>query len=330
MVIHSKIIKDKKDNKMFSKYIYTSKNAKQSVSISTLMLALLLAFTSYGQQDPQFTDYMFNTLTVNSAYAGSRGHLSVTGLNRTQWVGLDGAPETQTFSVESPVGKNVGLGFSVVNDNVGPSDEFFFDANFSYTVHLNNDSKLSFGIKGGGRMLSVDFTQGRYQEQEAIFQNINNKFLATIGAGVYWHNEDTYVGLSVPNFLTDNHYDEIQDAIAAERLHYFLIAGKVFDLSPTIKFKPAFLGKFVIGAPVIADVSANFLFNETLRLGVAYRWDDSVSGLLGLQLGPKLMVGYAYDYTTTELQNFNNGTHEIMLRFELRSKEKQLKSPRFF
>ncbi|TYA71345.1 PorP/SprF family type IX secretion system membrane protein [Seonamhaeicola marinus] len=316
---------------MFSKYIHTDKNAKQGVSLSTLVLGLLLALASYGQQDPQFTDYMFNTLTVNSAYAGSRGHLSVTGLHRTQWVGLDGAPETQTFSIESPVGKNVGLGFSIVNDKVGPSNEFFFDANFSYTVHLNNDSRLSFGIKGGGRMLDVDFTPEYQQQQgEAIFQDINNKFLATIGAGIYWHNEDTYVGLSVPNFLTDNHYDEIQDAIAAERLHYFFIAGKVFDLSPTVKFKPAFLGKFVVGAPVIADVSANFLFNETLRLGVAYRWDDSVSGLVGLQLGPKLMVGYAYDYTTTELQNFNTGTHEIMLRFELKSKEKQLKSPRFF
>ncbi len=321
---------DIKKNKMFYDYKNTGMNTKLTV-LSTIVLSLLLSFASYAQQDPQYTDYMFNTLTVNSAYAGSRGHLTVTGLHRTQWVGLDGAPETQSFSVESPVGKNVGLGFSIVNDRLGPSDEFYFDANFSYTIHLNNDSKLSFGLKGGGRMLNVDFTRGRFQEQEAIFQNnINNRFLPTIGAGVYWHSDDTYVGLSVPNFLTDEHYDEIQDVVAAERLHYFLIAGKVFDLSPTVKFKPAFLGKFVVGAPIIADVSANFLFNESLRLGVAYRWDDSVSGLIGLQISPKLMIGYAYDYTTTELQDFNNGTHEIMLRFELKSKEKQLKSPRFF
>ncbi|WP_406683382.1 type IX secretion system membrane protein PorP/SprF [Seonamhaeicola sp. MEBiC1930] len=305
-------------------------SAKHRVSVITMLLALFITSVSNAQQDPQYTDYMFNTLTVNSAYAGSRGHLTVTGLNRTQWVGLDGAPETQSFSVDSPVGKNVGLGFSIVNDRVGPSDEFFFDANFSYTIHLNDESKLSFGIKGGGRMLNVDFTKGTYQQQEGIFQNINNKFLATIGAGVYWHNEDAYVGLSVPNFLTDEHYDEVQDAVAAERLHYFLIGGKVFDLSPKVKFKPAFLGKFVIGAPIIVDLSANFLFSDTLRLGAAYRWDDSVSGLIGLQITPQLMVGYAYDFTTTELQNFNNGTHEIMLRFELKSKEKQLKSPRFF
>lgn len=138
------------------------------------------------------------------------------------------------------------------------------------------------------------------------------------------------IGLSVPNFLNSEHYDSVQDVVSAERLHLFLIAGKVFELSPTIKFKPAFLGKFVTGAPIIADLSANFMFYDNLRLGVAYRWDDSVSGLIGFQVGPKLMIGYAYDYTTTQLQDFNSGTHEIMLRFELISKEKQLKSPRFF
>lgn len=295
------------------------------------LVLILVLQNSNAQQDPQYTDYMFNTLTVNSAYAGSRGHLTATALHRTQWVGLDGAPTTQSFSVESPVGKNVGLGIVLVNDRLGPSDEFYLDANFSYTINLNNNSRLSFGIKGGGRMLNIDWTRGSYQEQENVFQqNIENKFLPTIGAGVYWHSANSYIGLSVPNFLTDKHYDGVQNAIAAERLHYFLIAGKVFDLSPRIKFKPAFLGKFVVGAPLIADLSANFMFDDTLRLGLAYRWDDSVSGLLGLQVSPKLMIGYAYDATTTRLRNFNSGTHEIMLRFELRSREKQLKSPRFF
>lgn len=314
------------------KFYLKHKNSNMNLS-SKIVTGLLMCFVtliSHGQQDPQYTDYMFNPLTVNSAYAGSRGHLSFTGLHRTQWVGLDGAPRTQSFSIESPVGKNVGLGVSVVNDRLGPSDEFYFDANFSYTIPLNNDNKLSFGIKGGGRMLSIDWNRGKYQEQENVFENFNNKFLPTIGAGIYIHSDKSYIGLSVPNFLTSEHYDGVQNAIAAERLHFFLIAGKVFDLSSSVKFKPAVLGKFVAGAPIIADLSANFMFHDVLRLGAAYRWDDSVSGLIGLQLGPKLMVGYAYDFTTTELQDFNSGTHEIMLRFELKSKEKQLKSPRFF
>ena len=315
--------------KLYLKYKNLEMNLKLKIIVG---LALVFVFhKGNAQQDPQYTDYMFNTLTVNSAYAGSLGHLTVTGLHRTQWVGLDGAPQTQSFSVESPVGKNVGLGVVLVNDRLGPSDEFYLDANFSYTINLNNESRLSFGLKGGGRMLNVDWTRGTYQEQENVFQQpIDNKFLPTVGAGVYWHSETTYVGLSVPNFLTDEHYDGIQNAIAAERLHYYLIAGKVFDLSPTVKFKPAVLGKFVVGAPIIADVSANFMFQDNLRLGVAYRWDDSVSGLIGFQLGPKIMLGYAYDATTTRLKNFNSGSHEIMLRFELKSEEKQLKSPRFF
>lgn len=294
-------------------------------------LVLLTTLVSYGQQDPQYTDYMFNTLNVNSAYAGSRGHLTFTGLHRTQWVGLDGAPTTQSFSIDSPVGKNVGLGVSIINDRLGPSDEFYLDANFSYTIKLSDNRRLSFGLKGGGRMLNIDWTRGSYQEDENVFQNnIENKFLPTIGAGIYLHGERSYIGLSVPNFLTSEHYDGIQNAVAAERRHFFLIGGRVFDLSPTVKFKPAFLGKFVTGAPIIIDLSANFMFYDSLRLGVAYRWDDSVSGLIGLQVGPKLMIGYSYDATTTKLRNFNSGTHEIMLRFELRSKEKQLKSPRFF
>ena len=295
------------------------------------LLFTMAVYVGFAQQDPQYTNYMYNTMSVNSAYAGTRGHMAVIGLYRTQWVGLDGAPTNQSFSIDTPVGKNVGLGFSVVNDELGPSDEFYIDANFSYTINLADEKRLSFGIKGGARLLNIDWSKGQFDDPDAIFQqNINNKLLPTIGAGVYLHSEKSYLGLSVPNFFTDQHYDEIHESVAAERLHFFLIGGHVFDLSERTKFKPAFLLKHVVGAPLIFDLSANFLFNENFRLGAAYRWDDSISGLIGLQLSPKLLVGYSYDFTTTELQKYNNGTHEIMLRFELISKERRLKSPRFF
>ncbi len=297
----------------------------------TVLLIVSMAFMSSAQQDPQFTNYMFNTMSVNPAYTGSRGHFTVFGLHRSQWVGLDGAPRSQNFNIESPVGKNVGLGFSVVNDRLGPSEELWVDVNFSYTIRLSEERKLSFGIKAGGRNLNVDFTQGTFQNPDAIFQqNINNRFLPTAGAGIYYHTERSYLGLAVPNFFTDEHYEQVQQAVEAERLHFFLIGGKVFDLNERTKFKPAFLFKYVVGAPVIVDVSANFMLNENLRLGVAYRWDDSVSGLAGFQVTDQILLGYSYDYTTTRLQDFNSGTHEIMLRYELRSREKQLKSPRFF
>lgn len=296
-----------------------------------IVFVLFLVFGTIqnnAQQDPQYTNYMFNTLSVNSAYAGSRGHLSVTALHRTQWVGIDGAPQTQSLTVESPIGKNLGLGVAFVHDKLGPSRELFFDANLSYTLKLNDKSRLSFGMKGGGRLLNVDLFDG-FQNQPDV-ASINNKFLPTIGAGIYWRNNKTYLGLSVPNFLTDRHFDRNVNAVSAERLHYFIIGGKVFDLSDNVKFKPAFLGKFVSGAPAIVDLSANFMFHKTLRVGVAYRWDDSFSGLLGINISPRLLLGYAYDATTTRLGDFNSGTHEVMLRYELITKEKQLKSPRFF
>jgi len=310
-----------------------SKTDKMKMYIKSILciVVVILTLDANAQQDPQYTQYMYNTMTVNPAYAGSRGHFAIIGYHRTQWVGLEGAPTTQTLTVESPVGKNVGLGFSIVNDRLGPSDEFYFDANFSYSIRLSNDRKLSFGLKGGGRMLNVDWSRGNFQNDETIFQNnIRSRFLPTIGAGVYLHNERSYIGFSVPNLITNEHYDEVQNSIAAERLHFHLIGGKVLELSDRTKFMPAVLGKFVVGAPVIVDVSANFMFNETLRLGIAYRWDDSVAGIVGLQISPKLLISYSYDYTTTALQDFNSGTHDLMMRFELITRERKLKSPRFF
>lgn len=292
---------------------------------------LFVGSATFAQQDPQFTQYMYNTLSVNSAYAGSRGHLAITGIHRTQWVGIDGAPETQTLSIDSPLGRNVGLGISIVNDKVGPSHETYLDANFSYSIKTSETHKLSFGIKGGARLFDIDWSRGRRQtSDDVLFQQNISRILPTFGAGVYYHGEKSYFGLSVPNFFTDQHYDDIQQAVASERLHIFLIGGLVMDLSENTKFKPAFLLKSVSGAPLILDLSANFMFHDKLRLGASYRWDDSFSGLVGFQITPKILVGYSYDYTTTELQRVTSGSHEIMLRFELISRDRKLKSPRFF
>lgn len=292
---------------------------------------LLFGSTGFAQQDPQFTQYMFNTLSVNSAYAGSRGHFAITAIHRTQWVGIDGAPESQTLSFDSPISENVGLGISIVNDKLGPSHETYFDANLSYSIKTSETHKLSFGIKAGARLFDIDWTRGRRQTtRDALLSDNISRILPTVGAGLYFHGQKGYLGVSIPNFFTDQHYNDIVQAVAAERLHIFVIGGLVFDLNETIKFKPAFLIKQVDGAPLIADLSANFMFNENLRLGASYRWDDSFSGLIGFQISPKLLIGYAYDYTNTELQRVTSGSHEIMLRYELISKSKKIKSPRFF
>ena len=258
-----------------------------NVKLKVVLIGLVgLSFqTLFAQQDPQFTQYMYNTLGVNAAYAGSRGHVTATGLLRSQWVGLDGAPRSQTFTIDSPVSERVGLGLSIANDELGPSQETYIDLNFSYTIPTSDTRKLSFGIKGGGRLLDIDFSRGNVQSAgDGLFQNNVSEFLPTVGVGVYWHSDRNYIGVSIPNLFTDQTYDDIQQTVAAERLHLFIIGGIVTDLSSTIKFKPAFLVKSVVGAPVIVDLSANFMFYEKLRLGLSYRWDDAVSGMGRFQI----------------------------------------------
>ncbi|MCX7550537.1 type IX secretion system membrane protein PorP/SprF [Xanthomarina sp. F2636L] len=308
--------------------IHKSSNIKGLIiAIITLMVTL----NGLAQQDPQFTQYMYNTMSINPAYAGQRETLSITGLYRTQWVGIDGAPKTQTLGVHSPLrNEKIGLGLSIVNDALGPVNETYINANFSYTIPLNsNGTKLSFGLKGGINLLNTDWSKGSYQNPDRVYSENVSLLSPTIGAGLYLHSRKWYLGFSVPNFIKTEHYDDFQESLAAERLHFYLIGGYVFDLSETIKLKPAFLVKAVSGAPLIADVSANFLFNDKLTLGLAWRWDDSFSALAGFQVNKGLYIGYAYDLTATNLNNYNSGTHEIMLRFELQ-KSGRFISPRFF
>lgn len=319
------------------------RNLNKRVNKMRLFLSITLVFAmcicsitdTQAQQDPQFTQYMFNTMTVNPAYVGSKGHPTIVGLGRTQWVGFEGAPDTQSLSYDTSLGySRVGLGFSLVNDKIGPSHETYLDANVSYTVETNEEGNLAFGLKLGGRLLNIDWTTGEVENKrdQAFANNINNKFLPTIGAGVYYHEPEWYVGLAVPNFLGSEHYDEARRGnyeVAVERMHFFLIAGYVFDVNESIKFKPATLLKAVSGAPLSLDISANFLFNEKFRAGLAWRWDDSISALLGLQASDALHIGYAYDLTTSNYNIVNTGTHEIFLRYEI-FKEARMKSPRFF
>ncbi|MGB5419095.1 PorP/SprF family type IX secretion system membrane protein [Algibacter sp.] len=309
---------------------------KKSSFIKSLILVVFTALLSLevkAQQEPQFTHYMYNTMSVNPAYAGQRDVLSATALYRTQWVGLDGAPKTMTFGIHSPLSNDrIGLGLNIVRDQLGPATETSVDANLAYTIPLNESGKLklSFGVKGGMHMLDTDWSKGSSVDGDPVFgQNDINLISPTLGAGLYLHSDNGYLGVAVPNILETNHYDDYQQSIATERFHMYLIGGLVFNLSDNTKLKPAVLVKGVDGSPIIADLSLNALFHDKFTLGVAYRWDDSFSGLIGFQLSPGLLLGYSYDATTTGLRNYNNGTHEVMLRLELQQIGKIL-SPRFF
>ena len=284
-----------------------------------------------SQQDSQYTQYIYNTMSVNSAYTGQRNVLSYLGLYRTQWVGIDGAPKTLTFGIHSPLkNENLGMGISIVSDQLGPIREDYINLNFSYTIRLNRSTELSFGLKGGLHNLSSDFSRGNsFQNTDVAFNENISLFSPTIGAGLYLHSTRGYLGLSAPNFLTTEHYNDYKESLASERLHLFLIGGYVFNIDNDIKLKPAFLIKAVSGSPLIADLSINAMFNNRFVFGLAYRWDDSLSGLTGLQVNKTLFIGYAYDYNTSIGNKYTGGTHEVMLRFELRQINKIL-SPRFF
>ncbi|HDZ13587.1 hypothetical protein LCGC14_0786580 [marine sediment metagenome] len=307
----------------------------------TLLVLILTSFSGLvAQQDAQYTQYMYNTVTINPAYAGSRGVLSIAGLHRSQWIGLEGAPKTQTLNVHSPISERVGIGVSIVNDEIGngTSQETFFDGVFSYTIPLSRERKLSFGLKAGGNLLNVDFTKLANYNEEVTgggLVNIDQKFSPNFGAGLYYYTDNFYAGVSIPNFLTTKHFDDSESSasfLAEERLNFYLITGYIFELNQRLKFKPTLLTKVIKGAPLQIDVSANFLLNDKFSLGAAYRWDAEVSALFGFQINDKFLLGLAYDRETTELgsQRFNDGSFEVVLRYEFLTRYKRVVAPRFF
>lgn len=305
-----------------------------------LIVFLVLSTIVSAQQDPQYTQYMYNTQVVNPAYAGSRGMLSFGLLGRSQWVGIDGAPKTLSFTTNSPIGtqKRMGIGLDLVLDEIGPVTESNINIDYSYTIYLSKINKLAFGIKAGIDLLNIDYNKLNIDDMsDARFQNnIENKLDPQIGCGIFFNNDVFYLGLSVPNFLTTRYYDENNlisggsDVIASERQHFFLISGYVFSLNDNIKFKPATFIKAVSGSPLQWDISANFLFNDKFTTGVAYRWDAAVSALVGFNINENIMIGAAYDYQTTDIQDYSDGSYELILRFDIFNKEKKTISPRFF
>ena len=301
-------------------------------SIIVFFVLILTGIVSFGQQDAQFTQYMYNTININPAYAGSRGFMSLFALHRTQWVGIDGAPVTNSFSVNTPISNSrIGVGISFINDRIGPTNENKISADVSYFIRTSENFRLSFGLKATATIFNLDISRlNPVSQNDPQFQNLNNSFTPNFGAGLYLHSEKTYIGLSVPNFIESDKYDSNSVAMFKEKMNYYLIAGHVIDIGENLKFKPTLLTKIVEGAPLQVDVSGNFLINNKFVLGGAYRWDAAFSAMAGFQISEGIFVGYGYDKETTNLANYNSGSHEIFLRFELSRAYNKITSPRFF
>ncbi len=285
----------------------------------------------FAQQDPQYTQYMYNMNVVNPAYAGSRETLSIGLLGRQQWTGLNGAPETFTVSLHAPIAKSVGLGLSFIADEYGPIKEQNIYGDFSYTLQTSEEGRLAFGLKAGVTLFNADLLLETV-DPDPIFDNIDSSSDLNFGVGAFYYTDQFYIGLSMPNMLKASHIRTSNGEITevSDQMHYFLTSGYVFDLNKNVKFKPSVMLKATSGAPLSADVSTNFLFNERFEVGASYRLDDSISGLINFAITPTFRLGFAYDHTLSNLGDFNNGSFEGILLWDIRSAEKKIKSPRFF
>ncbi len=303
----------------------------KKISLLLIFITILTVKDMSAQQDPQYTQYMYNMNIMNPAYAGSKESLSITALYRTQWSGLDGAPETITFSAHSPVGERVGLGLSAIKDELGPISETNVYIDFSYTLPLGENVKLALGLKAGATFHDVGLTSLELQDPGDPFfsEDISNVY-PNVGAGAFLYTENFYLGLSVPNFLNSIHLDENGLQYGSETQHFFATAGYVFQISDNFKLKPSVMVKSAFDAPISLDGNLNALFFDRFEIGASYRLDDSFSGLVGFQVTDFLRIGYAYDHITSELKGVGSASHEVIVTFDIFFKPRILHSPRFF
>ena len=296
--------------------------------LGSLLIALFYNKTTYSQQDPQYTQYMYNMNVVNPAYAGSKESLSITTLFRDQWTGIEGSPRTFTLSGHSPVGNGLGLGFSAINDEIGPVEETNAYADVSYTIDFANDHHLAFGVKAGATFQDVGLLDLQLQDfnDVAFSENVSETFF-NVGAGVFYYTDNWYVSLSVPNFLSASYLDVNGREFGTDEQHFFATAGYVFQLNQDIKFKPSVFVKSEFNSIVSYDVNANFLFYEKFEVGASYRAEDSFSGLVGFRPTDWVQVGFAYDSSVSDI---NEPSYEAFVTFNILFKKKTYLSPRYF
>jgi type IX secretion system PorP/SprF family membrane protein len=306
---------------------------------TTTLLVCLSSLSAEAQQAPMYTHYMYNTLVINPGYAGSRDALTVTALHRSQWVDYKGAPMTQTITLHSPLKNDkIGLGLSIMNDKIGPTNNTSAFVDFAYRIKLNDKSKLALGLSAGANMFQANLNTLSLDEQvDPAFQNnIKNDITPNFGFGAYYSREKFYAGISAPSLLENSYSDNNpvvgSNILGTEQRHYFLILGGVVKLSENVDFKPTTLVKLTPAAPLQGDVTASFIFAKKLVVGAMFRTGDAFGALVGINLFEHLRLGYSYDWSYgNQTGKYNKGSHEIMLRYDfIKNSNKQIHSPRYF
>lgn len=278
----------------------------------------MIPFLGVAQQMPQFSQYMYNTISINPAYAGTREKLNVTLLNRNQWVGIDGAPVTQTLSIDTAIpDTNLGVGLSIINDKLGYESTKYIYADVSYSIAINDDYRLSFGIKAGMSKYGIDAEL--LNDPDAIgdeyLDNIFTSWKPNFGAGIYYRSDEWYLGLSTPRLINYTNQTSLEYE-SIERSSYYLTGGAMLKLNSTLKLKPTFLVKYTNGAPLSVDLTANFLINEKFWIGAAYRLNDSFGVLASFQITENLKIGYSYDAISSDLSPYTSGSHEVFINYQ--------------
>lgn len=300
-----------------------------------VVVIIMLSISTKAQQHPMYTQYMFNMMNINPAYAGSRGVVTATALYRDQWVGIAGAPKTASVSIDMPLNeKKIGLGFQMYDDRLGVERTTGFNASYAFRIQLTNSGTLSLGLQAGLLNYRANFTEATtWQPNDPAFQQNISGILPSAAAGIYYNSDRFYIGLSTPALLkTKLTYDGVAqvDGVTGRDLHAYLASGFVMNLNRDLVLKPSVLVKAVSGAPVEYDFNANLWIQNTVAFGFSYRTGDAYVGMAELQLTKQLRVGYAYDKTFNSLGNYNTGTHELMLRMEFGSGSGKVASPRYF
>ena len=302
-----------------------------------IILAWLFGFAAlHAQQEAMYTHYMYNTLAINPAYAGSRNALTMTALHRSQWVGFKGAPHTQTLTLHLPVyTEAVNLGLSLVNDIIGPVHSTAVYIDYAFRFNLTKTIKMSLGVKGGFN--NYNFNLSKLQINSAddpAFKVNDGAFSPNVGVGIYLSHKYFYAGFSIPKLLENNYaYSFPKNHLSKEKMHFYLIGGGIVPLVENLKLKPTALFKFVPGAPLEVDLTANFVLYDRFLLGAMYRTGDAVGLLVGYYITEQLSAGYSFDWSfVNPTGKYNGGSHEIVISYDFifRENKKMIRSPRYF